>query len=90
MMANAENATATTRIMTMTRWIAVSALALLGACATSAPYGPATSDSSKGYSVQPIENNRFRIAYRDSSMEVFDGTSLKITAPKGSLAIIPP
>ena len=80
MMANAQNATATTRIMTMTRWIAVSALALLGACATSAPYGPATSDSSKGYSVQPIENNRFRIAYRDSSMEVVRSRALRRAA----------
>lgn len=64
----------------MTKWIAVSALALLGACATSAPYGPASSDSAKGYSVQPIENNRFRIAYRDNSMDVARSRALRRAA----------
>ena len=71
----------------MTKWIAVSALALLGACATSAPYGPASSDSAKGYSVQPIENNRFRIAYRDNSMDVARSRALRraaeVTLEKG-------
>lgn len=64
----------------MTKWIAVSALALLGACATSTPYGPATSDSAKGYSVQPIENNRFRVAYRDNSMEIARSRALRRAA----------
>ena len=64
----------------MTKWIAVSALALLGACATSVPYGPATSDNAKGYSVQPIENNRFRIAYRDNSMDVARSRALRRAA----------
>ncbi len=64
----------------MTKWIAVSALVLLGACATSVPYGPATSDNAKGYSVQPIENNRFRIAYRDTSMEVARSRALRRAA----------
>ena len=71
----------------MTKWIAVSALALLGACATSAPYGPATSSSAKGYSVQPIENNRFRITYRDSSLDVARSRALRraaeVTQEKG-------
>ncbi len=64
----------------MTKWIAVSALALLGACATSVPYGPASSDSAKGYSVQPIENNRFRVAYRDNSMDVARSRALRRAA----------
>ena len=64
----------------MTKWIAVSALALLGACATSAPYGPANSDSAKGYSVEPIENNRFRVAYRDNSMDVARSRALRRAA----------
>jgi len=64
----------------MTKWIAVSALALLGACATSVPYGPATSDSAKGYSVQPIENNRFRVAYRDNSMDLARSRALRRAA----------
>ncbi len=64
----------------MTKWIAVSALALLGACATSVPYGPATSDKAKGYSVQPIENNRFRVAYRDNSMEIARSRALRRAA----------
>ena len=64
----------------MTKWIAVSALLLLGACATSVPYGPAANDNAKGYSVQPIENNRFRIAYRDSSMEVARSRALRRAA----------
>lgn len=64
----------------MTKWIAVSALALLGACATSVPYGPATSDNAKGYSVQPIENNRFRVAYRDNSMEIARSRALRRAA----------
>lgn len=64
----------------MTKWIAVSALALLGACATSAPYGPATSASAKGYSVVPIENNRFRVTYRDSTMELARSRALRRAA----------
>ncbi len=38
---------------------------LLGACATSAPYGAASKSGAQGYSVQPIENNRFRVSYKD-------------------------
>ena len=43
--------------------IAGSALAL-SACASLAPYGPATSSSSQGYVEQRIESDRFRITYR--------------------------
>jgi len=64
----------------MTKWLAASALALLGACATSAPYGPATSATGTGYSVQPIENNRFRISYRDASMDVARSRALRRAA----------
>lgn len=64
----------------MTKWIAVSALALLGACATSVPYGPATSNNAKGYSVVPIENNRFRVTYRDNTMELARSRALRRAA----------
>lgn len=64
----------------MTKWIAVSALALLGACATSTPYGPATSANAKGYTVLPIENNRFRITYKDSSEDLARTRALRRAA----------
>ena len=64
----------------MTKWIAVSALALLGACATSVPYGPAESDNAKGYSVVPIENNRFRVSYKDNTMELARSRALRRSA----------
>ena len=64
----------------MTKWLAVSALALLGACATSVPYGPAATESAKGYSVIPIENNRFRVSYKDSSIELARSRALRRAA----------
>ncbi len=64
----------------MTKWIAVSALALLGACATSVPYGPAENDNAKGYSVVPIENNRFRVSYKDNTMELARSRALRRSA----------
>lgn len=71
----------------MKTWLAASALILLGACATSAPYGPATSDGAKGYSVLPIENNRFRITYTDTNMDVARSRALRraaeVTLEKG-------
>lgn len=71
----------------MTKWIALSALALLGACASAVPYGPATSDAGKGYSVLPIENNRFRVSYTDSSIELARSRALRraaeVTLEKG-------
>lgn len=43
--------------------LAASALAL-SACASLAPYGPATSTSSQGFAEQRIESDRFRVTYR--------------------------
>jgi hypothetical protein len=42
---------------------------ILTGCATNVPYGPAERDGAKGYAEQPIENNRFRVSYRDSDAE---------------------
>ncbi|MCR9269071.1 MAG: hypothetical protein NXH72_03695 [Hyphomonadaceae bacterium] len=64
----------------MTKWIAIAALALVGACASSVPYGPATSDGAKGYTVLPIENNRFRITYKDNSEELARTRALRRAA----------
>ncbi|MEO0607174.1 MAG: hypothetical protein AAFY82_03015 [Pseudomonadota bacterium] len=64
----------------MMKWIAVSALALVGACATSAPYGPAESSKDKGYSVVPIEDNRFRVSYKDTSQEAARSRALRRAA----------
>lgn len=43
--------------------LAASAFAM-SACASLAPYGPASSPSSQGYLEQRIESDRFRITYR--------------------------
>lgn len=64
----------------MIKWIGISALVFLGACATSAPYGPATSANAKGYTVLPIENNRFRITYKDSSEDLARTRALRRAA----------
>lgn len=64
----------------MMKWVAVSALALVGACATQSPYGPATRDGGAGYSVMPIENNRFRITYTDKSAEIARSRALRRAA----------
>ena len=58
----------------------LSALILLGACATSAPYGPAERDGAKGYSVLPIEYNRFRISYTDTSVDIARNRALRRAA----------
>ncbi len=42
----------------------ISACAVLGACASVAPYGPATSNAAQGFSEQRIEQNRWRVSYR--------------------------
>ncbi len=52
----------------------------LGACATSVPYGPAASENAKGYSVQPIENNRFRVSYKDNNVELARSRALRRAA----------
>lgn len=44
--------------------IILAASAALGACATAAPYGPAASAGGQGWTLQPIENDRWRVAYR--------------------------
>ena len=64
----------------MKSWLAATALLALGACATSVPYGPATSDGAKGYSVVPIENNRFRVSYKASSLELARSRALRRAA----------
>ncbi len=53
----------------MNKLLALSALAglLLAACATSTPYGPATSKNPFGFSDQKIEDNRYRIVFRGNS-----------------------
>lgn len=49
----------------MIRPILISAAALaLAACASMAPYGPATSPSAQGYAEQRIESDRWRVTYR--------------------------
>ncbi|MEO1660737.1 MAG: hypothetical protein AAFR51_07110 [Pseudomonadota bacterium] len=58
----------------------LSALILLGACATSVPYGPADRDGAKGYTVLPIENNRFRISYTDTSVDIARSRALRRAA----------
>ena len=47
---------------------AIAALALLGACATATPYQAAVDSSSRGYSEQQIENNRFRVQFAGNSL----------------------
>lgn len=49
----------------MIRPILISAAALtLAACASMAPYGPATSPAAQGYAEQRIESDRWRVTYR--------------------------
>ncbi len=66
------------------------ALALLftAACATSAPYGPATKSGAQGYDVQPIESNRFRVSYKDQDAAAARSNALRraaeVTIEKGA------
>ncbi|MDJ0921109.1 MAG: hypothetical protein QNI84_08265 [Henriciella sp.] len=48
---------------------ALLAFALLVGCASNQVYGPAASSNAVGYSDQVIENNRYRIKYKDSDIE---------------------
>ncbi len=65
----------------MIRSIAAFALlALTAACATAVPYGPAAKDGAKGYMVQPIESNRFRVSYRDGDAETARTRALRRAA----------
>lgn len=52
-------------ISLMKTLMAVSALALLAACTTHTPYGPARSDGAAGYASQKIEQGRYRVSYTD-------------------------
>lgn len=51
---------------TPSRLVALCAAGLIGlsACASTAPYGPATGPDSQGWSQQAIETNRWRVRYR--------------------------
>ncbi|MAN74010.1 MAG: hypothetical protein CME85_11875 [Henriciella sp.] len=42
---------------------------ILGACTTAQPYGPATSANAQGFTVQPIESDRYRVRYTALSPE---------------------
>ena len=53
---------------------------VLSGCATNVPYGPAERDGAKGYAVQPIENNRFRVSYRDNDAELARTRALRRAA----------
>lgn len=59
---------------------AFAALGLMAACASSVPYGPAASSGDKGYMVQPIENNRYRISYTDNDAETARTRALRRAA----------
>jgi len=48
----------------MKRLLIAAATAFLAACATAAPYGPAGGPADQGWTVQPIQSNRFRVTYR--------------------------
>ena len=52
----------------------------LSACATSAPYGPATKSGGQGYVVQPIESNRFRVSYTDQDAAAARSRALRSAA----------
>ena len=81
MMARAQGATKTIEITTMIRAILLSSLAIgLSACVTSTPYGAAAREGAKGYAVQPIENNRFRVSYRDNDAETARTRALRRAA----------
>ncbi len=41
----------------------------VAACTTAKPYGPAASATAQGFSVQPIESNRYRVSYTALSQE---------------------
>ena len=63
--------------MTKYALILSASLLLTAACATTMPYGPAAKDGAKGYSEQAIENNRFRVSYRDNSVEAARANALR-------------
>ncbi|TNE36722.1 MAG: hypothetical protein EP347_10275 [Alphaproteobacteria bacterium] len=52
----------------------------LSACASDTGYGPATSDSSSGYSQKSLEEGRYRVTYRARSMEAARDGALRRAA----------
>lgn len=60
--------------------IASSAALITTGCATTTDYGAATRDGAKGYAVQPIENNRYRVSYRDNDAETARTRALRRAA----------
>lgn len=64
----------------MKTFILIPTLALLAACATTVPYGPAAKDGAKGYSEQAIENNRYRVSYRDNAVDTARANALRRAA----------
>lgn len=60
--------------------IASSAALITTGCATTTDYGAATRDGAKGYTVQPIENNRYRVSYRDNEAETARTRALRRAA----------
>ena len=59
---------------------ALAVLVFAAACATSVPYGPAEKEGGKGYAVQPIESNRFRVSYTDTKPELARTNALRRAA----------
>ena len=49
-------------------------------CATTTDYGAAQREGAKGYAVQPIENNRYRVSYRDNDAETARTRALRRAA----------
>lgn len=69
------------RIPSLSRFgLAALLLSAGAACATAVPYGPAAKDGAKGYMVQPIESNRFRVSYTDSDLETARTRALRRAA----------
>lgn len=67
-------------VLVMKLFILIPAFALFAACATTVPYGPAAKDGAKGYSELAIENNRYRVSYRDNSVESARANALRRAA----------
>lgn len=65
----------------MTRFaLSLAALFGLAACAATPVYGPASSSSDFGYTEQKIEDDRYRVTYRDNSQLAADDNALRRAA----------
>ncbi|GGD14330.1 CC0125/CC1285 family lipoprotein [Aquisalinus flavus] len=53
---------------TLSTLLALGSLAVLGACASSTPYGPTAEGNGYGFSEQQIESNRYRVTFRGNSL----------------------